>query len=194
VKNVVEVIAPALIAQRFDVREQQTIDQWLINLDGTENKNKLGANSILGVSLAVANAGAAAKGVPLYRHIADLAGVRDVTLPMPAFNVINGGSHAGNAMPFQEFMIVPVGLDTFSECMRAGAEVYQTLKSIIKSTYGQDAINVGDEGGFAPNVWNAEECLELLQKAIAKSGYEGRVKIALDVAASGTARLFLLIS
>uniref|UniRef100_A0A4W5LHR9 phosphopyruvate hydratase n=1 Tax=Hucho hucho TaxID=62062 RepID=A0A4W5LHR9_9TELE len=126
---------------------------------------KFGANAILGVSLAVCKAGAAEKGVPLYRHIADLAGNPDVILPVPnlssvsvqAFNVINGGSHAGNKLAMQEFMILPVGASTFKEAMRIGAEVYHNLKNVIKKKYGQDATNVGDEGGFAPNILENKE-------------------------------------
>jgi len=158
----------------------------LIKLDGTPNKGKLGANAILGVSLAVARAGAAHRGVPLYRHIAQLAGTEDqIRLPIPAFNVINGGSHAGNNLAFQEFMILPVGATTFSEALRFGAEVYHKLKKVINdSEYGQDATNVGDEGGFAPNIKSAEEGLKLLQTAIDQAGHTGKVKIGMDVAAS----------
>ncbi|XP_016117405.1 beta-enolase-like [Sinocyclocheilus grahami] len=120
---------------------------------------KFGANAILGVSLAVCKAGAAEKGVPLYRHIADLAGNKDVILPVPAFNVINGGSHAGNKLAMQEFMILPVGAKNFHEAMRIGAEVYHNLKNVIKAKYGKDATNVGDEGGFAPNILENNEAL-----------------------------------
>jgi enolase len=138
----------------------------------------------LGVSLAVAKAAAAEKGVPLYRHIADLAGVTDFILPVPAFNVINGGSHAGNKLAMQEFMILPVGAPSFKEALRYGAEVYHTLKGVINAKYGQDATNVGDEGGFAPNIQSNKEGLELLRTAIDKAGYTGKVKIGMDVAAS----------
>jgi len=163
---------------------QEEIDNFMIALDGTDNKGNLGANAILGVSLAVAKAGAAEKGVPLYRHLADLAGNADIRLPVPAFNVINGGSHAGNKLAMQEFMILPVGATSFTEAMRMGTEVYHTLKNIIKEKYGQDATNVGDEGGFAPNIQNNKEGLELLKSAIAKAGYVDKVKIGMDVAAS----------
>jgi enolase len=182
VNNVNNDIAPKLLGQ--DVTKQKEIDHLMIQLDGTDNKGKLGANAILGVSLAVAKAGAAQKGLPLYRYIAELAGKKDVILPVPAFNVINGGSHAGNRLPFQEFMILPVGASTFTEAMRMGAEVYQHLKLVIKEQYGIDATNVGDEGGFAPNIQDPVEGLELLTKAIEKSGYTGKIKIALDAAAS----------
>jgi enolase len=156
-----------------------------LELDGTPNKSKLGANAILGVSLAVAKAGAGEKGVPLYVHFADLAGSKKpFVLPVPSFNVINGGSHAGNKLAMQEFMIMPTGASSFSEAMKIGTEVYHTLKSVIKAKYGQDATNVGDEGGFAPNIQDNREGLELLVTAIEKAGYTGKVKIAMDCAAS----------
>jgi len=182
VKNVNEVLAGAVIG--LDPTKQKEIDDKLIALDGTDNKEKYGANAILAVSLAVCKAGAAQKGVPLYRHIADLAGKKEIILPVPAFNVINGGSHAGNKLAFQEFMILPIGAHSFSEALRLGAEVYQTLKVVIKQKYGQDAVNVGDEGGFAPPVTGAVDALELLTSAIAKAGYTDKIKIGIDVAAS----------
>jgi enolase len=122
--------------------------------------------------------------VALYRHIADLAGNKDLQLPVPSFNVINGGSHAGNKLAMQEFMLMPVGAASFSEAMRMGSECYHNLKSIIKKKYGQDACNVGDEGGFAPNIASNKEGLELLNAAIEKAGYTGKVKVAMDVAAA----------
>ncbi|XP_034508859.1 beta-enolase-like isoform X2 [Ailuropoda melanoleuca] len=146
--------------------------------------SKFGANAILGVSLAVCKAGAAEKGVPLYRHIADLAGNAEIILPVPAFNVINGGSHAGNKLAMQEFMILPVGASSFREAMRIGAEVYHNLKNVIKAKYGKDATNVGDEGGFAPNILENNEALELLKCAIEKAGYPDQIVIGMDVAAS----------
>jgi len=182
VGNVNNIIAPQLIGK--DVTKQQEIDDFMLKLDGTDNKGKLGANAILGVSLAVCKAGAAAKGVPLYRHIADVAGNRNIVMPVPAFNVINGGSHAGNGLAMQEFMILPVGASSFTEAMKIGTEVYHTLKGIIVAKYGQDAANVGDEGGFAPNIRNNREGLELLKQAIAKAGYTDKVIIGMDVAAS----------
>jgi len=120
----------------------------------------------------------------LYRHIADLAGVKDVVMPVPALNVINGGSHAGNKLAMQEFMVLPTGATCFSEAMRMGSELYHHLKGIIKKKYGLDATAVGDEGGFAPNFQNNGEALELLVEAIKKSGYEGKIKIGMDIAAS----------
>ncbi|KAM0788391.1 hypothetical protein ACM66B_001529 [Microbotryomycetes sp. NB124-2] len=185
VANVNDVIAPELIKSGIDIKDQEAIDNFLIKLDGTPNKGKLGANAILGVSMAVAKAAAAEKGVPLYKHFADLAGTSgDFILPVPAMNVINGGSHAGNALAFQEFMLLPTGAKDFDEAMQMGTETYHVLKSVIKAKYGQDAINVGDEGGFAPNVQGAEDSLELLTEAINKAGYSGKVKIGLDVASS----------
>ncbi|EPZ33681.1 enolase [Rozella allomycis CSF55] len=184
VENINNIIAPNLIKANLDVKDQNKVDDFLLSLDGTPNKSKLGANAILGVSLAVARAGAAEKKVPLYRHLADLAGTKKIYLPVPAFNVINGGSHAGNKLAMQEFMILPTGASTFSEAMRMGTEVYHHLKAVIKKKYGQDAINVGDEGGFAPNIQDNKEGLELLKDAIAAAGYTGKVKIGMDVAAS----------
>ncbi|KAM4650871.1 enolase isoform 2-T3 [Discoglossus pictus] len=184
VKYVNEFLGPALCTQNVSVVEQEKIDKLMLDMDGTANKSKFGANAILGVSLAVCKAGASEKGVPLYRHIADLAGNPKVILPVPAFNVINGGSHAGNKLAMQEFMILPIGATNFKEAMRIGAEVYHNLKNVIKQKYGQDATNVGDEGGFAPNILENKEALELLKTAINKAGYSDRVVIGMDVAAS----------
>merc|ERR1712117_17221 len=167
-----------------DPVEQEKIDQLMLGLDGTDNKNKLGANAILGVSMAVCKAGAAHKGVPLYRHIADLAGVKDVLMPVPCLNVINGGSHAGNKLAMQEFMVLPTGATCFSEAMRMGSELYHHLKKLINKKYGLDATAVGDEGGFAPNFQDNREALELLVEAIKVSGYEGKIFIGMDIAAS----------
>ena len=185
IQNVNDVIAPALIKAGLDLANQEAVDQLLLDLDGTANKEKLGANAILGVSLAVCRAGAAQKKVPLFVHIADLAGKKDpFVLPVPCFNVINGGSHAGNKLAMQEFMILPTGAKSFAEAMKMGSEVYHHLKAVIKKKYGQDATNVGDEGGFAPNIQDNKEGLELLKVAIDAAGYTGKIKIAMDVAAS----------
>lgn len=139
VANVNDVIAPALIKSGLTVTQQKEIDDFLIKLDGTPNKGKLGANAILGVSIAVADAGAAEKGVPLYAHLAELAGVKPpYVLPCPAFNVINGGSHAGNKLAFQEFMLLPTGASSFTEAMKIGTETYHTLKKVISAKYGID--------------------------------------------------------
>ncbi|KAI1711996.1 beta-enolase [Ditylenchus destructor] len=184
IANVNDTIAPALIAKNFQVTQQKEIDQFMIELDGTESKSKFGANAILGVSLAVCQAGAAHKGLPLYQYIAELAGTKKVILPVPAFNVINGGSHAGNKLAMQEFMILPTGAKNFTEAMQIGTEIYHHLKNVIKKRYGLDATAVGDEGGFAPNIQSATEALDLIKESIEVAGYTGKVKIGLDVAAS----------
>lgn len=190
VANVNMVIAPALCGK--DCTQQADIDDLMIKkLDGTENewgypKSKLGANAVLAVSMAVCRAGAAAKKLPLYEYIATLAGTStdQYVMPVPALNVINGGSHAGNKLAMQEFMILPTGAETFREAMQIGAEVYHNLKSVIKTKYGLDATNVGDEGGFAPNIGDNLEALNTLMEAIKKAGHDGKVKIGMDVAAS----------
>ncbi len=192
IANVADVIAPALLGK--DAADQKGLDDLMVQvLDGskTENgwaKSKLGANAILGVSMALSRAGAAAAGLPLYKYIAKLAGKpygdADLVLPTPFFNIINGGEHAGNGLAFQEFMIAPVGAVTFTEAMQMGTETYHALKAVIKKKYGQDACNVGDEGGFAPSITDAGEGLELVVAAIEKAGYTGKVMIAMDVAAS----------
>merc|ERR1711966_74009 len=182
VENVKSIISPALTG--MNPIEQEAIDNKMIELDGTPNKTKLGANAILAVSLAVCKAGAAQKGVPLYKHIADLAGTKKICMPVPWMNVINGGSHAGNKLAMQEFMIGPTGAKTFKEAVQMGCEVYHNLKTVIKKKYGQDACNVGDEGGFAPNIQENKEGLELLKEAIEKAGYTGKIKIGMDVAAA----------
>merc|ERR1719421_2396233 len=166
------------------VLEQEALDNKMIELDGTPNKGKLGANAILGVSMAAAKAAAMAKEVPLYQHIAELAGNdKGMVLPVPCFNVINGGSHAGNKLAFQEYFIIPVGAKTFKEAMRIGCECYHTLKGIIKKKYGGDATLIGDEGGFAPPI-DARGGVELISEAIEKAGYKDKCKIGMDVAAS----------
>ncbi|KAI1107839.1 phosphopyruvate hydratase [Jackrogersella minutella] len=185
VNNVNTVIAPAVIKEGLDVKDQSAVDKFLNDLDGTPNKTKLGANAILGVSLAIAKAGAAEKGVPLYAHVSDLAGTKKpYVLPVPFMNVLNGGSHAGGRLAFQEFMIVPSAAPSFTEAMRQGSEVYQKLKSLAKKKYGQSAGNVGDEGGVAPDIQTAAEALDLITDAIEQAGYTGKVKIAMDVASS----------
>mmetsp|Transcript_896 Transcript_896/g.2414 ORF Transcript_896/g.2414 Transcript_896/m.2414 type:complete len:477 (+) Transcript_896:42-1472(+) len=188
VDNVNSIIGPKVLG--MDPTDQEALDKLMIEvLDGTTNefgwcKAKLGANAILGVSLAACRAGAAAKKVPLYQHIADLAGNTELKLPVPAFNIINGGSHAGNKLAMQEFMILPIGADNFRHAMKMGSEVYHNLKKIINEKYGQDATNVGDEGGFAPDILSNKEGLDLVVMAIKKAGYEGKVKIGMDVAAT----------
>jgi enolase len=173
VANVNDILGPAVIG--MDPTQQLSIDNVMLQLDGTPNKAKLGANSILGVSLAVAKAGAAAKQVPLYQHFADLAGnnVPQFTMPVPCFNVINGGSHAGNKLAFQEYFVIPTGATSFAEAMQIGCEVYHTLGKIIKAKFGGDATLIGDEGGFAPPCDNRQGC-ELIMEAIEKAGYLGQ--------------------
>ncbi|MCQ2009209.1 MAG: phosphopyruvate hydratase [Sporolactobacillus sp.] len=179
VKNVNELIAPEVIG--MEVQDQVALDQAMIDLDGTENKGKLGANAILGVSLAAANAAADELGVPLYRY---LGGVNSKVLPTPMMNILNGGKHADNSVDFQEFMIMPVGADSIKEAVRIGAEVYHALKSVLSAKGHLTA--VGDEGGFAPNLKNNEEVLDTILEAIEKAGYKPGVdvKLAIDPASS----------
>lgn len=183
VENVNKIIGPAIIG--IDPRKQKEIDTLMSEkLDNTPNKAKLGANAILGVSLAVCRAGAAAHGKALYQHIADLAGNKELVLPVPFFNVINGGSHAGNQLAYQEFMFAPVGATSFREAMQIGCEVYQTLKKNIKAKYGQNAANVGDEGGFCPDVTNPSEALNFVKATVQECGYQNKVIYGMDCAAS----------
>ncbi|MCM3796027.1 phosphopyruvate hydratase [Priestia megaterium] len=179
VENVNEIIAPELVG--MDVTDQIGIDRLMIELDGTENKGKLGANAILGVSMAVAHAAADFVGLPLYRY---LGGFNAKQLPTPMMNIINGGSHADNNVDFQEFMILPVGAPTFKEAIRMGAEVFHALKSVLAAKGLNTA--VGDEGGFAPNLGSNREALEVIVEAITKAGYEAGkdIQLGMDVASS----------
>ncbi|GGM92681.1 enolase [Thermus composti] len=179
VENILERIAPELIG--MDALDQEGVDRAMLALDGTPNKANLGANAILAVSLAVARAAAEALGLPLYRY---LGGVQGVVLPVPLMNVINGGKHADNRVDFQEFMLVPAGAERFSEALRMGAEVFHTLKGVLKEK--GYSTNVGDEGGFAPDLRSNEEAVELLLLAIERAGYTPgkEVSLALDPAAS----------
>merc|ERR1719382_924946 len=166
------------------VLDQKALDDKMIALDGTPNKSKLGANAILGVSMAAAKCAAEYQGMPLYKYIATLAGnTGPMVLPVPCFNVINGGSHAGNKLAFQEYFIIPVGAPTFKEAIRIGCECYHTLKGIIKKKFGGDATLIGDEGGFAPPC-DARQGVELIMEAIEKAGYKDKCKVGMDVAAS----------
>ena len=180
VENVNELIAAEIIGE--DATEQIIVDQILRELDGTENKSKLGANAILGVSLAVAKAAAAALELPLYQYI---GGVHARTLPVPMMNILNGGAHADNNVDLQEFMIMPAGASNFAEALRMGAETFHSLKSVLKSKKYNTA--VGDEGGFAPNLKSNEEALQVIMEAIDKAGYKAgeQIFIALDPASSG---------
>lgn len=179
VENVNKIIAKEL--EGMNVFEQAEIDKKLIEIDGTENKGKLGANATLGVSLAVARAAANSLGMSLYKYI---GGVNAKTLPVPMMNILNGGKHADNTVNIQEFMIMPVGAKSFSECLRMSAEIYHTLKRVLKAK--GLATGVGDEGGFAPNLSSDEEALKLIVEAISKAGYKPGedVVLALDVAST----------
>jgi enolase len=179
VRNVAEGIAPALLG--LDATDQASIDQIMIGLDGTPNKSKLGANAILAVSMACARAAAVEAGLPLYRY---LGGPQATLLPVPLMNILNGGAHAANNVDVQEFMIAPVGFDTFEEALRAGVEVFHSLKKVLHDQKKSTA--VGDEGGFAPDLGTNEEAIEVILKAIEKAGYRvgEQIVLALDPAAS----------
>ncbi|MFP4189561.1 MAG: phosphopyruvate hydratase [Candidatus Woesearchaeota archaeon] len=177
VKNINQVIGPKLKGK--DIFNLTGIDQTMIELDGTFNKKRLGANAILGVSMAAARAGAKERGLPLYKYLG-----KSSKLPIPFCNIINGGEHAGGKLEMQEFMIAPIKARTFKEAVQMVAEIYHELKVIITKKYGKSASNVGDEGGFAPNLSNAEQALDLIVEAISRSGYSKKVKIAMDPASS----------
>ena len=179
VENVNSQIAEAVIG--LDAFDQKALDDEMRELDGTDNYSNLGANAVLGVSMAVARAAAKSLDVPLYRY---LGGANASVLPVPMFNIINGGAHANNSVDFQEFMIMPFGLDKFSDALRAATEIYHTLKDLLNAAGHSTA--VGDEGGFAPNLNDNEEPIKLIMQAIEKAGYKAgeQIKLALDVAAS----------
>ncbi|HEX9612584.1 MAG TPA: phosphopyruvate hydratase [Candidatus Bathyarchaeia archaeon] len=166
VENVNKTLGPKIVG--MDSREQAKIDRVLINLDATENKGRLGANAILGVSIALARAAADTAKLPLYQT---LAGERKPNLPMPLMNIINGGKHAGNNLSFQEFMVIPAGFKTFKDSLRCGVEVYHALRLRLEAKYGKSAINVGDEGGFAPPINSVEEALGQVNDAVEEAGY-----------------------
>ena len=179
VENVNSQIAEAVIG--LDAFDQKALDDEMRDLDGTDNYSNLGANAVLGVSMAVARAAAKSLDVPLYRY---LGGANASVLPVPMFNIINGGAHANNSVDFQEFMIMPFGFDKFSDALRAASEIYHTLKGLLNAAGHSTA--VGDEGGFAPNLNDNEEPIKLIMQAIEKAGYKAgeQIKLALDVAAS----------
>jgi enolase len=179
VENVRDEIAPELLA--YDARDQEEIDALLLSLDGTDNKGKLGANAMLGVSMAVARAAAEGMGLPLFRY---LGGTGAKTLPVPMLNILNGGKHADNTVDFQEFMIQPWGFDDFHEALRAGVEIYHALKGVLKGRGMSTA--VGDEGGFAPDLKDNEDALKVIEEAVDKAGYSfgEQVFVALDPATS----------
>ncbi len=181
VRNIEKIIGPKLV--RFDPRQQEEIDLFMIDIDGTPNKSRLGANAILAVSLAVARLAASLEGKPLHSYLSKGKGR---VLPIPAMNVINGGKHAGSDLKVQEFMVIPAGASSFSESLRKGAEIYHALKKVIQGKYGKQAINVGDEGGFAPPLSRTTEALELLLQAISDASYSAGedVFVGLDAASS----------
>ncbi len=179
VKNVNDIIAPGLLG--YDAADQTGIDEMMIQLDGTENKSKLGANAILAVSMAVAKAAAEDASLPLYRYI---GGTNAKTLPIPMMNILNGGAHADNKIDFQEFMVMPIGASSFSEGLRWGVEIFHALKTVLKKK--GFSTNVGDEGGFAPNIQSNEEAIEIVLTAIQAAGYKtgSQIMIAMDAANS----------
>lgn len=180
VHNIEKIIAPKLLEKEFN---QKLLDEFLINLDGTENKSNLGANAVLGVSLAFAKVSALEKNLELYEYLGSLLGNKEYSLPVPMLNVINGGQHADSGLDIQEFMIGPVGFNSFEEKIRVGAEIIYSLRDLLKEK--GYTISVGDEGGFAPKLKSNEEALDLLVLAIEKAGYtQDQVKIGMDVAAS----------
>ncbi|MEA2053995.1 MAG: phosphopyruvate hydratase [Candidatus Thermoplasmatota archaeon] len=177
VKNIRKIIAPAI--KGMDVRNQIDIDKKMIEIDGTENKSTLGANAILAVSLACARAASTCLKKSLYEYLGN-----ENTLPVPFMNVINGGKHAGNELAIQEHMIAPLGASSFGDAVRMCSEVYHTMKGLIKRKYGKNGINVGDEGGFAPPLKSSEEAFELILDAVEENGYGGKIKLAIDAAAT----------
>ncbi len=179
VENITDVISPELVGEK--VMDQAHIDRKMIELDGTEDKSELGANSILAVSLAAARAAADVYEIPLYRH---LGRINDVTLPVPFMNVLNGGEHAGNDLDIQEYMIAPTGAENFKEALRIGTEVYHELGDILEQKFGPASTNLGDEGGYAPPLSDPTEPFELILEAVEKAGYTGQVEFAIDTAAS----------
>ncbi len=185
VYNVEHVLGPAVVKSGLQPGSQlKDIDEMMIDLDGSPAKDKLGANAILAISMAAARAGAAAVGKPLYEFIAHQAGTKtsDYILPVPFMNVLNGGDHSGNPLAFQEFMIAPVGADSFSQAVQWNAETYDCLRSSIIQKYGKGAIGLGDEGGFAPPIDHPRQALDLLVEAIGAAGHTGKIKIGIDPA------------
>ncbi|KAJ5593929.1 enolase [Penicillium hispanicum] len=186
ISNVEKIIAPNLIKSGLRVGlDQKKIDQLLNTLDGSDNKANLGANAILGVSMACARAGATHSGIQLYEFLRRESGAKEpYVLPVPFFNIVNGGVHSGNKLAFQEMMIAPVGASCVSEAVRMASEVYQQLKKVVTKQFGASAIGIGDEGGFAPPISQPHEALDLLVQAVSDAGYEGKIKFAIDPASS----------
>ncbi len=180
VSNVNRKIKPRILG--LDCTKQEKIDRIMIDLDGTANKSKLGANAILGVSMALARSAALSQNIPLYRYLEDRKRYR---LPVPMMNVINGGKHAGNKLSVQEFLIEPVGAKSFSDALRYGTEVYHALKTVLKEKYGPNATNVGDEGGYAPPIESTEQALDAITSAVSNAGYgDSEIMLGLDAASS----------
>lgn len=184
VKNINTIIAPELIKQNLEVTMSKEIDAFLISLDGTENRSRLGSNAIMAVSLVIAKAGAAKKGVPLYRHISDMAGVTTIILPVPHFTVLTGGTLASNGLPFQEYLLMPTGAPTFAEAMRMGTEIYAFIKNSIKTKFGPEFTYVSDNGGFAVPLSSNRDALLFMTDAIKQCGYFGKVEIGINASAS----------
>ncbi len=185
VHNIENVLGPALIKSGLEpARDLKAIDEIMVKQDGTDNKSKLGANAILGISMAATRAGAAAQGVPLYEFLAKESGesTTSYVMPVPFFNVLNGGDHSGNTMAFQEFMIAPTGAGSLTEAVQLAAETYLELKNVIIKKHGKSAIGIGDEGGFAPPISDPREALDLLMEAIDNAGHTGKIEIGIDPA------------
>ena len=182
VENINRVIAPKLVGK--DPTQQRALDELMVKLDGTANKSKLGANAIVAVSLALARAGSLMKDVQLFEYIAELSEAKQIFLPVPQLNVINGGKHAGLKNDIQEHMIMPIKFESYAEALQAGCEVYYILKDMLKQKFGARATLLADEGGFVPPIEHTAERLELMEKAIEEAGYKGKIFMALDSAAS----------
>lgn len=182
VSNINKKIAKEIIG--LDCRQQSKIDSLMVDLDATPNKSRLGANAILAVSMVTTRAASLEQKIPLYEWISVLAGNKKMIMPVPSMNIINGGKHAGNGLDIQEYMVFPDGARNLHEAVRMCSEVYHLLKDIIKKKYGKNAVNVGDEGGFAPPLSDAEEPLELILSAVSEAGYTREIRLAIDAAAS----------
>ncbi|CAH0578248.1 unnamed protein product [Chrysodeixis includens] len=184
VKNINSIIAPELIKQNLEVTMQKEIDQFMIALDGTDTRSRLGANAIMAVSLVVAKAGAAKKGVPLYRHISDMAGVTTIILPVPHFTILTGGTLSSNGLPFQEYIILPTGASSFADAMRIGTEIYTYVKNFILTKYNVESTYVSDNGGFSIPLHSHRDALLFLTDAIKQCGYHGKAEIGINASAS----------
>lgn len=184
IKNINTIIAPELIKQNLEVTMQREIDNFMIALDGTDTRGRLGSNAIMAVSLVVAKAGAAKKGVPLYRHISDMAGVTTIILPVPHFTILMGGILSSNGLPFQEYSIMPTGASSFVEAMRIGTDIYRYVKNVLGSKYGPEVTYVSSSGGFAAPLQSHRDALLFLNDAIKQCGHAGKAEIGLTAAAT----------